>query len=129
MTKKLIIIIVSVAALAAMMNCGSGSTKGKINNAMREYVTPALADCERYGFIGLSNHRDTIYMGVTRPCVGVIYTVENRYTGEKKRHYADVIFSNDFNTVLNATESGFDPIEYAEDKIREALREALKKRL
>ena len=90
---------------------------------MREYVEPRLTDNETFGFIGVSHCRDTTFMNASYPCMGVIYTVTDRVSGEVDRHFADVIFSNDYKTAICVKESDFDPVEYAEQKVREQLME------
>lgn len=122
---KLIAIIMVIASLAFISSCEFKSDKSKIAATMRAYVEPNLAEGETFGFIGLSNRRDTMFMGVTRPCAGVIYTVTDSESGEKTRHFADVIFSNDYKTALCVNELDFDPIEFAKDKVKEQFKEKL----
>lgn len=105
--------------------CKRPGSRSNIRHAMREYVQPTLRQGDTYDFIGLSNHRDTMYLGFSRPCVWVIYTVTDGETGKKQRRYDDVIFSNDYQVVLNASPLDFDPIEYAEDMVRESISNAL----
>lgn len=90
---------------------------------MREYVEPRLTHNETFGVIGVSHRRDTTFMNASYPCMGVIYTVTDRASGETSRHFADVIFSNDYETALYVKELDFDPVEYAEQKVREKLKE------
>lgn len=126
MTRKTIIILLLAAFMALLTGCEAGFTKSRIANAMREYIQPMLSPEESYAFVGLTNNRDTVYMEVTRPCAGVIYTIENTATGHKERHFADVIFSNDYKVALNVTELDFDPIDYAEEKVKAGFRKAFK---
>ena len=127
MTRKLIILIIAAITFPLLTGCGIDSRKNKISSAMREYVEPTLKDGETYGFVGLSNNRDTTFMGAVRPCVGVIYTVTDARTGEKKRHFADVILTEDYSRILNVSEPGFDPVEYAGERIHEAFNRAFGK--
>lgn len=92
---------------------------------MREYVQPALSAGESFDYIGISNNRDTVYMGDTRPCAAVLYNVHHDATGSSTRHCDIVIFSNDYKVILNVTPCDFDPIEYAGDKVRQEFRKAL----
>lgn len=127
MTKnKLAILILAIASLAFISGCGIESDKKEIAATMRGYVEPRLDDGETFGFVGLSNRRDTVFMGVTRPCAVVIYTVTDNEAGTKARHFADVVFSDDYKTALFVKELDFDPIEVVEDKIREAFYEKLR---
>lgn len=132
MTRKIFIPILTTVALAVMTSCGGDSPKSRISHSireishsMREYTRQTLQPGESFEFIGLSNQRDTIYMGVTRPCAGVIYKINDSTTATSTRHFADVIFSNDFKVVLNVTELDFDPIEYTQEKVRDGFRQAL----
>lgn len=125
MTRKIFIPILTTVALAVMTSCGGDSPKSRISHSMREYTWQTLQPGESFEFIGLSNQRDTIYMGVTRPCAGVIYKINDSTTATSTRHFADVIFSNDFKVVLNVTELDFDPIEYTQEKVRDGFRQAL----
>lgn len=125
MTRKIFIPILTTVALAVMTSCGGDSPKSRISHSMREYTGQTLQPGESFEFIGLSNQRDTIYMGVTRPCAGVIYKINDSTTATSTRHFADVIFSNDFKVVLNVTELDFDPIEYTQEKVRDGFRQAL----
>lgn len=125
MTRKIFIPILTTVALAVMTSCGGDSPKSRISHSMREYTEQTLQPGESFEFIGLSNQRDTIYMGVTRPCAGVIYKINDSTTATSTRHFADVIFSNDFKVVLNVTELDFDPIEYTQEKVRDGFRQAL----
>ena len=82
MTRKIFIPILTAVALAVMTSCGGDSPKSRISHSireishsMREYTGQTLQPGESFEFIGLSNQRDTIYMGVTRPCAGVIYKI------------------------------------------------------
>ncbi len=125
---KLIILILAIAVLSGTYSCAE-SEKSRIANTMREHVEPNLADGEQFGFIGLSNRRDTTFMGSTHPCIGVIYTITNLDSGEKNRHLADVIFSDDYRTALSVTELDFDPIDYAKEKIKDAFKEKINEKL
>lgn len=121
---KILIIICSITLLVFSYSCGQ-TEKGRIAKTMREYVAINLAEKETFKFIGLSNRRDTTFMGVTRPCSGVIYTITDNETGETTRHFADVIFSDNYMTALSVTELDFDPIGYAEEKVRDAFKEKI----
>lgn len=125
MTRKIFIPILTTVALAVMTSCGGDSPKSRISHSIREHTEQTLQPGESFEFIGLSNQRDTIYMGVTRPCAGVIYKINDSTTATSTRHFADVIFSNDFKVVLNVTELDFDPIEYTQEKVRDGFRQAL----
>lgn len=70
---------------------------------MNAYVAPDLSDEEYYALIELSNLRDTSYMGATLPCAAICYSIENKYTGQRTIHYADVIFNSSINKVINVT--------------------------
>lgn len=123
--KKLFIVIVIIASLVFISSCG----KSKIADTMRGYVEARISEGETFHFVGLSNHRDTVFMGTTRHCVGVIYTVTDNQSGEKTRHYADVIFDDDYNTALSVEELDFDPIEYAREKVKDAFKEKIREKL
>lgn len=123
---RLILITLSVVAMTFVYSCGVGSDKRKIENTMREYVERDLTEDETFDFIGLSNHRDTLFMGANRPCVGVIYTIVNSSSGDKTRHFADVIFSEDYSTALSVKELDFDPIEQVKDKVEGELKSKLR---
>ncbi|MCM1333229.1 MAG: hypothetical protein NC248_11545 [Bacteroides sp.] len=129
MTRKLIILILTIASITVMSSCEFGSTKSKIARTMREYVEPGLANGETFHFIGLTNHRDTIFMGTSYPCVGVIYTITDTKTGNKTRKFADVVFSNDYKTALSVKMLDFDPIDYVEEKLREAFKDKIMEKL
>ncbi|MDE6669525.1 MAG: hypothetical protein K2K26_07565 [Muribaculaceae bacterium] len=126
---RLLILLLILVSLVILPACEAGSTKSKIANTMREYIEAGLTDEETFGFVGLSNHRDTVFMGVTRPCVGVIYTITNKEYGEKTRYFADVIFSDDYKTALCVKECDFDPIEFVEEKIKEKFKEKIQEKL
>lgn len=126
---RLILQILSVAALVFIVSCGAGSDKRKIENTMREYVERGLNEDETFDFVGLSNHRDTIFMGVNRPCVSVIYTVANNSSGDMTRHFADVIFSEGYGTALSVKELDFDPIDTVKDKVKEELKSKIREKL
>ncbi|MDE5876732.1 MAG: hypothetical protein K2H47_04460 [Muribaculaceae bacterium] len=126
---RLLILLLILVSLVILPGCEAGSTKSKIANTMREYIEAGLTDEETFGFVGLSNHRDTVFMGVTHPCVGVIYTITNKESGEKIRYFADVIFSDDYKTALCVKESDFDPIEFVEEKIKEKFMEKIQEKL
>ena len=73
MTRKIFIPILTTVALAVMTSCGGDSPKSRISHSireishsMREHTEQTLQPGESFEFIGLSNQRDTIYMGVTR---------------------------------------------------------------
>lgn len=121
---KLIILVVAMASvsLAFLSGCGSGSDKSKIAETMRVRVESGLAEGETFGFVGLSNRRDTVFMGATHSCAGVIYTITGNVSGDKTRHFADVIFSDDYKTVLWIKELDFDPIEFVEEKVKEKFK-------
>lgn len=126
---RLILLTLSVAAMAFVYSCGGGSDKRKIENTMREYVERDLNEYETFDLVGLSNHRDTIFMGANCPCVGVIYTIANSSSSDKNRHFADVIFSEDYSTILFLKELDFDPIEMVKDKVEEELKSKLREKL
>lgn len=96
---------------------------------MREHVSPHLSESEYFGFIGMSNHRDTMFMGATHPCVGVIYTITDSASGEMTRHFADVIFSDDYSTALSVKELDFDPVEVVKEAITSKLIEKIHEKL
>lgn len=125
----LILPILSVVALVFVGSFGTVTDERKIENTMREYVERGLDEDESFYFVGLSNHRDTVFMGVTRPCVGVIYTISNSSSGDKTRHFADVIFSEDCGTALSVKELDFDPIEMVRDKVKEELKSKIREKL
>lgn len=125
MSKKTIFIIICLLTAALLSGCGAGSRKRRIARTMHEYVQPTLTESESFRFIGLSNNRDTVFMGVNRPCAGVIYRITDTETGASERRYADVIFSNDYAHVLWMNDLDFDPIEYAEQKIITAFSELI----
>lgn len=122
-------LILSVSALVFIASCGVESDKRKIENTMREYVERGLNEDETFDFVGLSNHRDTIFMGVNCPCVGVIYTITNSSSGDKTRHYADVIFSGDYGKALSVKELDFDPIDTVKDKVKGELKSKIREKL
>lgn len=122
---KFIVPLMASLMLLLVTGCKRPGSKSNIRHAMREYVQLTLRQGDTYDFIGLSNHRDTLYMGVSRPCIYIIYTVTDGETGKKQRHYDDVILSNDYQVVLNASPLDFDPIEYAGDIVRESISNAL----
>lgn len=77
----------------------------------------------------MSNHRDTLFMGATHPCVGVIYTITDSASDHTSRHFADVIFSDDYSTALSVKELDFDPIEATKEAITEKLIEKIHEKL
>lgn len=127
--RSLILLMLSVAALVFIISCGAESDKRKIENTMREYVESGLNEDETFNFVGLSNHRDTVFMGVNRPCVGVIYTIANSSSGEKTRHYANVIFSEDYGKAISVKELDFDPIDTVKDKVKGELKSKIREKL
>lgn len=126
---KLIILILSVALLPLVAACMKESDKSKIARTMGAYVERTLSEGETFDFVGLSNRRDTVFMGMTRPCAGVIYTVTDSRSGDKTRHFADVIFSDDYKTALWVKELDFDPIEFVEEKVKEQFKEKIREKL
>ncbi len=127
--KKLIILILTIASLAIASSCKFSTDKSKIADTMQKYVEQNLGESETFDFVGLSNHRDTIFMGVHRHCVGVIYTITDNNSKEKARHFADAIFSDDYNTVIYIKELDFDPIKIIEEKIKAKLTEKVYEKL
>lgn len=119
---RLVFLILTIASIATVTSCGYGSEKSKIANTIYEYVKPDLTENESFGFVGLSNHRDTVFMRITRPCIGVIYTITDNVSGEKTRHFVDVIFSDDYRTTLYIKELDSDPIEMVRNKMKEELK-------
>lgn len=126
---KLIILILSVALLPLVAACMKESDKSKISRTMGAYVERTLSEGETFDFVGLSNRRDTVFMGMTRPCAGVIYTVTDSRSGDKTRHFADVIFSDDYKTALWVKELDFDPIEFVEENVKEQFKEKIREKL
>ncbi len=126
---KLIILILSVALLPLVAACMKESDKSKISRTMGAYVERTLSEGETFDFVGLSNRRDTVFMGMTRPCAGVIYTVTDSRSGDKTRHFADVIFSDDYKTALWVKELDFDPIEFVEEKVKEQFKGKIREKL
>lgn len=120
------ILIITIASFAIISSCGGKSDKRKIADTMRVYVEQSLPDGQSFNFIGLSNRRDTIFMGVSHPCVGVIYTISDSNSGKSSRHFADVILSDDYSTALSVKELDFDPIDFVEQKIKHALKEKIR---
>lgn len=126
MTKnKFFSVILAVVLFAAISNCGE-SEKSRIAATMCVYVESGLPGDKAFNFIGLSNRRDTIFMGESRPCAGVIYTITDKESGEKSRHYADVIFSSDYKTALSVDELNYDPIDLVEEKVKDAFKVKLR---
>lgn len=112
------ILIIAITALAMMTACEAGMEKSRIATTMREYYTPRLGEGETFGFIGLTNRRDTVFMGEHHPCAGVIYTVTDSCRRNHTNHFADVIFSGDYSSVLCVREIDFDPIDYVKTSSR-----------
>lgn len=121
--------VIAIVSIMFATRCGGNSDKDKIADAMCKYVQPRLSENETFGFVGLSNRRDTLFMGETHPCVGVIYTVTGPESDTDERHYADVILSTDYSEILFARELDFDPIEMAEEKIKEKFMEKLHEKM
>lgn len=121
--KRLVILLLSIVSLIVIPSCEGDSNKRKIAVTMSEYIKTDLTEGETFNFVGLSNHRDTIFMGTSYPCVGVIYTVTDKESGKKTRHFADVIFSHDYQTALCVKESDFDPIDSVKEKVKEKFKE------
>lgn len=128
-TRKIISLICIAIAAATMWGCGFKNEKSIIKDSVREYVEPRLSVTEHYDFIGTSNRRDTVYLGVSRPCMGVIYTISDVRSGEKTRHYADVIFSNDYKTVIGFSELDSDPMQEVEHRIRKEFKKKLRDKI
>lgn len=125
---KLFIMIIAIASMAFMASCKHSFEKRRIEQTVREYVEQDLADRETFKFVGQSNRRDTVlFMGETRPCVGVIYIIQDQESGTKTRHFADIIFSDDYQSVLYVKELDFDPIETVKEKVTDKLKEEILK--
>lgn len=120
------ILIIVITSFAIISSCGGKSDKSKIADTMRGYVENTLSEGQSFNFIGLSNRRDTIFMGANHPCVGVIYTITDSNSGKSTRHFADVILSEDYSTALCVKELDFDPIDFVEQKIKHTLKEKIR---
>lgn len=118
---RVYILIIAIMTLAMMTACEAGMEKSRIATTMREYYTPRLGEGETFGFIGLTNRRDTVFMGEHHPCAGVIYTVTDSCRRNHTNHFADVIFSGDYSSVLCVREIDFDPIDYVKNKLKDAI--------
>ncbi len=130
MTRNTILTLIIAAILFTLIpGCGFTNQKGRIERTLREYVGATLSDDESFGFVGLTNRRDTIFMGTSHPCAGAIYTVTDLSTGEETRLFADVIFSTDYKEVLSFTPIDFDPIDHVREKIKTKFREKLRRKL
>lgn len=127
--KRLVILLLSIVSLIVIPSCEGDSNKRKIAVTMSEYIKTDLTEGETFNFVGLSNHRDTIFMGTSYPCVGVIYTITDKESGKKTRHFADVIFSHDYQTALCVKESDFDPIDSVKEKVKEKFKEKIRKKI
>ncbi len=124
------LLLLTIASLVIISTCAcSPDRKSRIAHTMHEHVSPHLSESESFGFIGMSNHRDTLFMGATHPCVGVIYTITDSASGEMTRHFADVIFSDDYSTALSVKELDFDPVEVVKEAITEKLIEKIHEKL
>ena len=124
------LLLLTIASLVIISTCACGpDRKNRIAHTMREHVSPHLSESESFGFIGMSNHRDTLLMGATHPCVGVIYTVTDSASGDMTRHFADVIFSDDYSTALSVKELDFDPVDAVKETIKEKLIEKIHEKL
>jgi lipoprotein len=106
MTPKTFITVAIAICAIGLCGCNPSNRKqAKMNEAMNAYVAPDLSDEEYYALIELSNLRDTSYMGATLPCAAICYSIENKYTGQRTIHHADVIFNSSISEVINATET------------------------
>lgn len=121
--------IIAIASMAFMVSCKHSFEKRRIEQTVREYVEPDLADGETFRFVGQSNRRDTVFMGETRPCIGVIYIIQDQESGNKTRHFADMVFSDDYQSILYVKELDFDPIETVKEQVTDKLKEKILKSL
>lgn len=129
MTKtRLILLVIIISSLAALNGCG-GSEKSRIAETMRVYVEPTLAEGESFNFVGLSNRRDTLFMGETRPCAMVIYTIVENSSDDAACRCDEVIFSNDYKSLLSVEELDFDPIEMVRVKVKEELKKRIHEKI
>lgn len=126
---KVIILILSMALLTLTAACRKESVKSRIAETMRTHVEQNLNENETFNFVGTFNRRDTVFMGVTRPCTGVIYTITDHESRLESRHSADVIFSDDHRTALCIKELDFDPIEMVKDKVKEEFKTKIREKL
>ncbi|MDE6370886.1 MAG: hypothetical protein K2K92_05300, partial [Duncaniella sp.] len=115
------ILIIAIATLIMMTACEAGDEKSRIASTLHEYFSPRLGEGETFGFIGLTNRRDTMFMGGQYPCAGVIYTVTDSSGRNHTRHFADVVFSKDYTSALCVKEIDFDPVEYVKSKLMDAI--------
>lgn len=121
--------LLTLAAMSVLTfsSCKTGGHKGEISDAVETYLATSLGETEVYDFIGLTNRRDTAFMGATLPCTGVIYKVTDSSTGDSELLCADVILSEDYKRVVAFNEIGMDSVRrYVETKIDEGFKQAFK---
>ena len=119
---KLILLLSPLLILVLTISCIGETEKGKIERNLRNYVERDLDEDESFDFIGIFHRRDTIFMGINRPCTGVIYSITNKQTGAKHRYSADVIFSEGYATILCLDELDFEPPKYSQEKALETVK-------
>lgn len=119
---KLILLLSTLSILVFSISCIGETEKGKIERNLRNYVEKDLDEEESFDFIGTFHRRDTIFMGINRPCTGVIYSITNKQTGTKNRYSADVIFSEGYATILCLDELDFEPLKYSQEKALETVK-------
>lgn len=113
MKKSKLKIFILISAFGFLLTaCLDGEIeKNKIERATREYMERNLDESESFDFVGSFNRHDTVFMGIKRPCSGVIYDITSKDTGIKKRHIVQIIFSENYESVACIDELDFDPIE------------------
>ena len=114
----LILLVSTLSILVLSISCIGETENGKIERNLRNYVERDLDEDESFDFIGTFHRRDTLFMGINRPCTGVIYSITNNQTGAKNRYSVDVIFSEDYATILCLDELDFEPIKYSQEKVQ-----------
>ena len=119
---KLILLFSTLLILVLTISCIGETEKGKIERNLRNYVERDLDEDESFDFIGIFHKRDTIFMGINRPCTGVIYSITNKQTGAKNRYSADVIFSKGYTTILCLDELDFHTIVHSQEKVQEPVK-------
>lgn len=120
--------LLTLAALLILplSSCKTGGHKGEISDAVESYLDRSLDETETYGFIGLTNRRDTIFMGSTLPCTGVIYKITDTSDGCSQLYCADVILTEDYGRVVSFDEVDLDSIgRCVEEKVKEGFKQAL----
>ena len=123
---KLIVVLAVLLPTAILTGCETDRHKTEISDAVETYLEKSLAENQEYGFVGIYNPHDTIFMGEARPYAGVIYTITDTSTGESQRLCADVILSDDRKTVVSFNATDFDPFEFVEEKVTDGFRQAVK---